>query len=77
MIGRLIFDSLFLLIYKVNNSGKSAENRTEKLKVFLVNLAVCDIDRLIGVVTDIADKSKRIKKNHIYPTGVVTSSNVR
>ena len=76
MIGRLIFDSLFLLIYKVNNSGKSAENRTEKLKVFLVNLAVCDSDCLTDGFTDIADKSKRIKKNHIHPTGGVTSSNV-
>ena len=46
--GRLIFDSLFLLIYKVNNSGKSAENRTEKLKVFLVNIGRCICDPTEG-----------------------------
>ena len=59
----------------INN--KTINKSTEKLKVFLVNLAVCDSDCLTDGFTDIADKSKRIKKNHIHPTGGVTSSNVR
>ena len=42
-----------------------------------MNLAVCDSDCLTDGFTDIADKPKRIKKNHIHPTGGVTSSNVR